>query len=84
MPVYVSEPGLHYNWHRYYHPETGRYITADPIGLAGGMNLYAYVQNDPVNLIDPTGEWVAPAIVGVYSVGAVLIFGHLKIVHKFV
>ena len=41
-----SEPGLHYNWHRFYDPGTGRYISADPIGLAGGMNLYAYVQND--------------------------------------
>jgi RHS repeat-associated protein len=43
------------SWHRFYDPETGRYITADPIGLAGGMNLYAYVVGDPVNLIDPTG-----------------------------
>ncbi len=34
-----SETGLHYNWHRFYDPSTGRYISADPIGLAGGMNL---------------------------------------------
>jgi RHS repeat-associated protein len=50
-----SESGLHYNWHRYYAPEIGRYISADPIGLAGGMNLYAYVQNNPINLVDPWG-----------------------------
>ena len=50
-----SETGLHYNWHRFYDPGTGRYISADPIGLAGGMNLYAYVQNDPVNWVDPWG-----------------------------
>jgi RHS repeat-associated protein len=49
------ETGFHYDWHRYYDPETGRYLTPDPIGLAGGMNLYAYVQNDPINYLDPTG-----------------------------
>jgi len=50
-----EETGLHYNFHRYYNPDTGRYLTADPIGLAGGINLYAYVQNDPVNFVDPWG-----------------------------
>jgi RHS repeat-associated protein len=50
-----SETGLHYNWNRYYDPATGRYITADPIGLEGGMNLYAYVGGDPVNGMDPEG-----------------------------
>lgn len=43
------------SWHRFYDPTTGRYITADPIGLAGGMNLYAYVGGDPVNLSDFEG-----------------------------
>ena len=46
------------SWHRFYDPETGRYISADPIGLAGGINLYAYTGGDPVNLTDPTGEYV--------------------------
>ncbi|RWX50746.1 RHS repeat-associated core domain-containing protein [Candidatus Electrothrix marina] len=50
-----TETGLHYNWNRYYDPDTGRYLTPDPIGLAGGLNLFAYVQNDPVNWIDPFG-----------------------------
>ncbi|WP_408608376.1 RHS repeat-associated core domain-containing protein [Desulfogranum mediterraneum] len=36
---YDFKTGLHYNWHRYYDPSTGRYISADPIGLAGGINL---------------------------------------------
>jgi RHS repeat-associated protein len=49
------ETGLHYNWNRYYDPKTGRYITADPIGFFGGIGLYAYVLNNPVNLTDPEG-----------------------------
>ena len=52
---YDTESGKHYNWHRYYNAKTGRYISEDPIGLDGGMNLYAYVGGNPVNLIDPLG-----------------------------
>jgi len=52
---YDAETGLHYNMNRYYDPDTGRYITADPIGLDGGINLFAYVGGDPVNTIDLLG-----------------------------
>lgn len=52
---YDAETGLHYNWHRFYDPETGRYISADPIGLDGGVNLYAYVSGNPVNFSDSSG-----------------------------
>ncbi|MFH0726834.1 MAG: RHS repeat-associated core domain-containing protein, partial [Pseudomonadota bacterium] len=50
-----SETGLHYNYHRYYDPKTGRYLTADPIGLVGGVNIYSYTQNNPVNFLDSWG-----------------------------
>lgn len=49
------ESGLHYNWNRYYSPKLGRYMSPDPIGLAGGMNLYGYVGGNPVNWVDPLG-----------------------------
>jgi len=49
------ETGLHFNWHRFYDPNSGRYISADPIGLDGGTNLYVYVGGNPINLIDPEG-----------------------------
>lgn len=51
---YDEESGLHYNRHRYYDPTIGRYITQDPIGLDGGINLYTYPLN-PVIGIDPLG-----------------------------
>ena len=52
---YDKETGLHYNWHRYYDPTIGRYITSDPIGLDGGMNTYAYANGNPLMYIDPLG-----------------------------
>lgn len=50
-----SETGLYYNRARYYDPTVGRFISEDPIGLAGGVNQYAYAGNDPINGIDPSG-----------------------------
>ncbi|WP_312948285.1 RHS repeat-associated core domain-containing protein [Superficieibacter sp.] len=48
------ETGLHYNTFRYYAPDMGRFLTPDPIGLAGGINLYQYAPN-PLSWIDPLG-----------------------------
>jgi RHS repeat-associated protein len=40
---------------RYYDPKVGRFISEDPIGFNGGMNFYAYVEDNPVNFVDPDG-----------------------------
>lgn len=52
---YDKETGLHYNNRRYYDPDTGRYITSDPIGIDGGMNTYLYANANPVRFSDRTG-----------------------------
>jgi len=58
---YQSEPtsgdglDLQYLYQRYYDPQAGRFITRDPIGWAGGLNLYGYGGNNPTNTIDPLG-----------------------------
>jgi RHS repeat-associated protein len=49
-----EETGLHYNRHRYYEPVSGRFVSKDPIGLLGGVNVSAYAPN-PVSWADPLG-----------------------------
>lgn len=50
-----SESGLYYCGARYYASWLGRWISADPLGTADGLNLYVYVGNDPINFDDPGG-----------------------------
>jgi RHS repeat-associated protein len=53
--------GLQYNRARYYTPSIGRFVTQDPLGMAGsGINLYGYVGDSPMNAIDPSGMVAAP------------------------
>ncbi len=66
---YDQETGLNYNWNRFYNPQTGRYISSDPIGLGGGPNTYTYALNNPLILTDPTGE-IVPLILGAMISGA--------------
>ena len=46
---------LFYNWHRYYDASIGRYVTADPHGLIGGLNIYLYAKANPLRFIDRLG-----------------------------
>jgi RHS repeat-associated protein len=46
---------LEYMWNRWYDPQLGRFISRDPIGFAGGLNLYGYVGNNPLTFTDPYG-----------------------------
>ncbi len=55
---YISDPdtGFDLLGARYYIPRLGRFLTQDPIGHAGGLNLYAYCENNPLSKVDPDGK----------------------------
>lgn len=52
---YLADTGLNYYGYRFYSPTIGRWINRDPLEEAGGINLYGFVQNNPVNSIDEFG-----------------------------
>jgi RHS repeat-associated protein len=57
--------------HRWYQPDIGRFIQRDPLGVFGAVNVYGYVTNNPVVLVDPNGKFVIEIIIiatGVYVV----------------
>jgi len=53
--AWLPEADVYYYKARVYSPTLGRFLQADPIGYGAGMNMYAYVGGDPVNLNDPSG-----------------------------
>ena len=63
---YDAETGLYYYRARYYNPMLGRFINKDPIGIAGGLNMFTYVGNNPVNATDPSGL-LREIVITVYS-----------------
>jgi RHS repeat-associated protein len=54
--AWLPELGMYYYKARVYSPTLGRFMQTDQVGYQGGMNLYAYVRDDPVNLADPSGN----------------------------
>ena len=59
------DTGLYYFRARWYNPDTGRWLSKDPIGIAGGLNQYVAFGNNPVNFTDPMGEsWGLVAAIG--------------------
>ncbi|WP_028490492.1 RHS repeat-associated core domain-containing protein [Thiothrix lacustris] len=66
---YDVESGLHQNWHRTYDPSLGRYISSDPIGLAGGVNTFGYVGQSPLHLRDSTGLKTTLITIHDYGIG---------------
>jgi len=70
-PVGYGAPNFLHVGHRYYDPATGRFLQRDPIGIAGGFNVYEYVFSSPTWAVDPMGLDIVGAIQDA-SVGAVV------------
>jgi len=68
-----ASASLYYFRARFYNTQTGRFISEDPIGFAGGPNLYSYARNNPIAFIDPTGRQFEFAVLEAAIVAAYLL-----------
>ncbi len=62
------ESGLYYFRARYYDPNVGRFVSPDPSGYSGGLNLYSFVNSNPTSLVDPSGK--NPVLLFIYGCAA--------------
>ncbi len=69
---YDIETGFYYCMHRYYDPANGRWLTEDPIGYEGGLNLYGYCGNQPVGRVDASGLWAGVDDLAAMGIGLVV------------
>ncbi|RRD55663.1 RHS repeat-associated core domain-containing protein [Comamonadaceae bacterium OH2545_COT-014] len=75
---YDEETGTHYNFHRDYKPNQGRYVQSDPIRLEGGVNFVVYTENLPISVTDTLGllvQWKGSIIGGGATAGVGGFFG---------
>jgi RHS repeat-associated protein len=75
-----AKSGMYYYGYRFYEPHLQRWINRDPIGEAGGINLYGFVGNTPVNYIDPEGEKV---LIPILIIGGGAYWAYLKLCRAF-
>jgi RHS repeat-associated protein len=77
--VMEDAEGLDFMRERFYAAADGRFTQPDPIGIAGGINLYAYANNNPVSFIDPSGQNLALGIAVGFTVGTIVTVAVLEL-----